>query len=92
MFHFCTLATLAECLVFLLLLAVAKSYFVKIFTKYYKYLMWQEQHANELRAQYVNGRYAHFAQILLEKRNSSPLQGRVHPEVVLFMWIVEREN
>ncbi|KAH7722526.1 hypothetical protein AAVH_09926 [Aphelenchoides avenae] len=52
-------ATLAECLVFLLLLAFAKTYFVKVFTKYYKYLMWQEQHANELRAQYVNGRGVH---------------------------------
>uniref|UniRef100_A0A7E4WAJ6 MARVEL domain-containing protein n=1 Tax=Panagrellus redivivus TaxID=6233 RepID=A0A7E4WAJ6_PANRE len=37
-------------------LLVLKTYFVKIFTRYYRFVTYQTRHSNDLRAQYVHGR------------------------------------
>jgi hypothetical protein len=53
--QYTTLEALMLLLVYSLLMAI-KIYFIKIFTQYYKFISYQEQHSNDLRAQYVNGR------------------------------------
>uniref|UniRef100_A0A914Z3S3 Uncharacterized protein n=1 Tax=Panagrolaimus superbus TaxID=310955 RepID=A0A914Z3S3_9BILA len=50
-----TTEAILDIIVFLLLMTI-KIYFIKVFTQFYKYINYQEQHSNELRAQYVNGR------------------------------------
>jgi len=43
----------------LFLLLLLKTYFIRVFIRYYKFITYQERHSSELRAEYINGRGVH---------------------------------
>ncbi|KAI6203346.1 hypothetical protein M3Y94_00545300 [Aphelenchoides besseyi] len=51
-----TRSALIEVLVFVCFLIVLKAYFTRVILFLYKYYNWIEEHASDMRAQYVNGR------------------------------------
>jgi hypothetical protein len=54
--EYAILVTLVEVFLFLICLILMKSYFTKVMLHLYKFHSWVEQHANDLRASYINNR------------------------------------